>query len=308
MTVLAQEGAIVRQVQRGVRLKGQLTSFLFVAPALALMSVFLFYPIIYVIVLGFQKWNMLGSATWIGVSNYQNLLTGASQADFFHSLYVSIVFVVLAMPAQVGLGLLLAVLLERELRGRALFRAAFFIPMVISFVAAGVAFTWLLDPSNGYFPTLLGRFGIEMPNWRHDSTWGIIVVVLMNTWKVAGYSMILYIAGLQGISNDLYEAAEIDGARTAWQRFRHISWPLLMPTTTLLVITNTIGSFQAFVPFYTMTSGAPSGQTQTIVYFIYSTFTNRTGLACAAATLFLVIVLMVTAVQLRLTRRNESIY
>jgi multiple sugar transport system permease protein len=308
MTVLAQGAAVARREQRGVRLRRQLTSFSFVAPALALMSVFLFYPIIYVIVLGFQKWNMLGSPSWVGVSNYQNLLTGASQADFFHSLYVSIVFVVLAMPAQVGLGLLLAVLLERELRGRALFRAVFFIPMVISFVAAGVAFTWLLDPSNGYFPTLLGRFGIEMPNWRHDSTWGIIVVVLMNTWKVAGYSMILYIAGLQGISNDLYEAAEIDGARTQWQRFRHISWPLLVPTTTLLVITNTIGSFQAFVPFYTMTSGAPSGQTQTIVYFIFATFTNRTGLACAAATIFLVLVLIVTAFQLRLTRRNESIY
>jgi multiple sugar transport system permease protein len=210
------------------------------------------------------------------------------------------------MPAQILLGLMLAVLLERELKGRALFRAAFFFPMVVSFVAAGVAFTWLFDPDLGYFTTLLHQIGITIPNWRHDPFWGIVIVVVMNTWKVAGFSMILYIAGLQGISADLYEAAEIDGARTAWQRFRWISWPLLIPTTALLIITNTIGSFQAFVPFFVMTNGGPSGQTETIVYFIYNTFTNRTGVACAAATIFLVIVLIVTAVQLRVTRRSEQ--
>jgi multiple sugar transport system permease protein len=292
----------------GLRLGRQLTNFSFVVPALALMSVFLFYPIGYVIWLGFQKWNLLGSPAWVGINNYTNILTGSSQADFFHSVFVTVVFVVLAMPAQIALGLLLAVLLERELHGRAFFRATFFLPMVVSFVAAGIAFSWLLDPTVGYFPTLLGSLGVQIPNWRHDSTWGIVVVVIMNTWKVAGYSMILYIAGLQGISNDLYEAAEIDGARTAWQRFRHISWPLLVPTTTLLVITNTIGSFQAFVPFFVMTNGGPSGETQTIVYFIFNTFTNRTGVACAAATLFLIFVLAITAIQLRVTRRNESIY
>jgi multiple sugar transport system permease protein len=311
MTAVANPGtqAAERRRRGGPSWRSQLTNFSFVVPALALMAAFLFYPIVYVIWLSFQKWNLLGSPKFVGLDNYANILTGSSQADFLHSILVSVVFVLLAMPAQVVLGLILAVLLERELRGRAFFRSSFFFPMVISFVAAGVAFTWLFDPQLGYFTTLLANIGIQIPNWRHDPFWGIVIVVVMNTWKVAGFSMILYIAGLQGISGDLYEAAEIDGARTAWQRFRWISWPLLIPTTALLVITNTIGSFQAFVPFFVMTNGGPSGQTETIVYFIYSTFTNRTGIACAAATIFLVIVLMVTAIQLRITRRSEqSIY
>ncbi len=301
-------GARARR-EGGPGVRAQLMNASFVMPALALMAVFLFYPIIYVVWLSFQKWNLLGSPKWIGLDNYTNIVSGSMQADFVHSLLVSTVFVLLAMPAQILLGLLLAILLERELKGRTFFRASFFFPMVVSFVAAGVAFSWLFDPQLGYFTTLLASFGITIPNWHHDPFWGIVIVVVMNTWKVAGFSMILYIAGLQGISNDLYEAAEIDGARTVWQRFRYISWPLLIPTTALLVITNTIGSFQAFVPFFVMTNGGPSGQTETIVYFIFNTFTNRTGVACAAATLFLVLVLVITAVQLRVTRRSEqSIY
>jgi multiple sugar transport system permease protein len=311
----AAEGGIGKTAPRRRSLTGlreQLTNFSFTVPALAVMAVFLFYPIVYVIWLSFQKWNLLGSPKWVGLDNYVNILSGPSQSDFFHSIFVSVVFVVLAMPAQIGLGLVLAVLLERGLRGRAFFRSAFFFPMVISFVAAGVTFTWLFDPQYGYFTTILQNlpFGasLSLPDWKHDANWGILMVVIMNTWKVAGFSMILYIAGLQGISADLYEAAEIDGARTTWQRFRHISWPLLFPTTILLVITNTIGSFQAFVPFYVMTNGGPAGQTQPIVYFIYQTFLNRTGVACAAATLFLVLVLIITAIQLRLTRSSENIY
>jgi multiple sugar transport system permease protein len=313
VTAIAQGGGGKgRKPKSGISFREQLSNFSFTVPALALMAVFLFYPIVYVIWLSFQKWNLLGAPKFIGLDNYSTILTGPSQPDFFHSVFVSIIFVVLAMPAQIALGLVLAVLLERELRGRAFFRSIFFFPMVVSFVAAGVTFTWLFDPTNGYFPSLLEHlpFGlsITLPDWKHDSTWGVVFVVLMNTWKVVGFSMILYIAGLQGINAELYEAAEIDGARTTWQRFKHISWPLLIPTTTLLVITNTIGSFQAFVPFYVMTQGGPAGETRTIVYFIYNTYLNRTGIACAAATLFLIFVLIITAIQLRATRSSENIY
>ena len=116
------------------------------------------------------------------------------------------------------------------------------------------------------------------------------------------------LAGLQGVSNELYEAAEIDGVRTAWQRFKNISWPLIVPTTTLLLITNTIGSFQAFVPFYVMTNGGPAGDTTSIVYFIYNFFASQTGVSAAGATLFLIFVLAITAVQLYATRQRETIY
>lgn len=136
----------------------------------------------------------------------------------------------------------------------------------------------------------------------------MIMVVVMNTWRSAGFAMILYLAGLQSISPQLYEAAQIDGISNAWQKFRYISWPLLAPTTTLLIITNTIGSFQAFDPFFVMTNGGPSGATTSIIFYIYNNFATRTGVASAAATIFLILVLIITAVQLTVTRRQEAYY
>ena len=136
----------------------------------------------------------------------------------------------------------------------------------------------------------------------------MVMVVIMNTWKATGFSMILYLAGLQSISPELYEAASIDGVGNAWQRFLYISWPLLVPTTTLLIVTNTIGSFQAFEPFYVMTNGGPSGATTTIVFYIYNNFATRTGVASAAATVFLIFVLAITAVQLLVSQRTQRGY
>ncbi len=311
MTSIAQGATRTAQYQPGARrreVRRQLWAITFVIPAFVLLAIFMLYPIGYVIWLGFQKWDLLGSPVFVGLDNYNAILFGALASDFLKSVYVTILFVVLAVPAQVGLGLWFAVLLERELRGRAFFRSAYFFPMVVSFVAAGIAFQWIFDPQVGMIQSILSTFGLSMPNWHADGFWGMIVVVIMNTWKVAGFSMILYLAGLQGISSELYEAAEIDGVRTGWQRFRYISWPLLVPTTTLLLVTNTIGSFQAFVPFFVMTNGGPAGDTTTIVYFIYNYFTTNTGISSAAATLFLIFVLSITVVQLTVTRRRESVY
>jgi len=291
----------------GRSLSHQVVAFSFVAPVFILLAVFLLYPIGYVVYLSFEKWNLLGTPTWVGLNNFNNIIFGAFSSDFIKAVTVSVTFTLIAVPAQVGLGLYLAVLLERELRGRAFFRSVFFFPMVISFTAAGVAFKWMFDPLVGMIPAALAPLGLTFPNWHADGMWGMIIIVIMNTWKVAGFSMILYLAGLQGISTELYEAAEIDGVRSAWQRFRHISWPLVMPTTALLVITNTIGSLQAFIPFFVMTYGGPGGDTTSIVYFIYNHYTGETGLASAGATLFLLLVLAITAVQLTITRRRETV-
>jgi len=280
-------------------------AFSFTVPALVLLTIFLIYPIGYVVYLSFQRWNLLGSPQFIGLQNYFTILFRDS--DFFQSLGVTIFFVVLAVPAQVGLGLYLAILLEDDFKGRTFFRAVFFMPLVISFVAAGIVFEWMFSTGaiRGTIPQLLSSIGITFPDWQHNGFWGMIMIVVMNTWKAAGFSMILYLAGLQSINPDFYEAAQIDGIRNAWQRFRYISWPLLVPTTTLLIVTNTIGSFQAFVPFFVMTGGGPAGSTTSLVYYIFNNFTSRTGVASAAATLFLLGVLMITAVQLLVARRRE---
>ena len=285
----------------------QLQAFSFTVPALVLLSIFLIYPISYVVYLSFQRWNLLGNPLFIGLENYNTILFRDS--SFLQSIGATFFFVVLAVPTQIGLGLFLAILIENEFRGRTFFRAVFFIPLVISFVAAGIVFQWMFSTGAnlGIFPQLLANIGIRFPDWQHtNGIMAMVMVVVMNTWKSAGFSMILYLAGLQSINPDYYEAAQIDGIRNAWQRFRFISWPLLVPTTTLLIITNTIGSFQAFVPFFVMTNGGPTGATTTIIFYIYNNFASRTGVATAAATLFLLGVLIITAVQLLVARRRET--
>ena len=285
----------------------QWQAFSFTVPALVLLTIFLIYPIGYVVYLGFQRWNLLGTPVYIGLQNYNTILFRDS--SFLQSIGVTFLFVVLAVPTQIGLGLFLAILIESKFRGRTFFRTVFFIPLVISFVAAGIVFEWMFSTGAnlGTFPQLLANIGITFPDWQHTNGFiAMIMVVIMNTWKSAGFSMILYLAGLQSINPDYYEAAQIDGIRNAWQRFRFISWPLLVPTTALLIITNTIGSFQAFEPFYVMTSGGPTGATTSIIFYIYNNFASRTGVATAAATLFLLGVLAITAVQLLVSRQQET--
>jgi multiple sugar transport system permease protein len=313
MQIQVQEQAKIETVsrtQRSVRtFRRQLQAFSFTVPALVLLAIFLLYPIGYVVYLSFQRWNLLGTPHFIGLENYATILFRDSA--FLQSVGVTIFFVVLAVPAQVGLGLFLAIMLDSEFRARTFFRSVFFIPLVISFVAAGITFQWMFATGSnpGIFPAALANIGLKFPDWQHtNGVVAMVLVVIMNTWKSAGFSMIIYLAGLQSINPDLYEAGQIDGIKNTWQRFRHISWPLLVPTTTLLIITNTIGSFQAFVPFYVMTSGGPSQATTTIIFYIYNNFATRTGVASAAATLFLIGVLAITAVQLMVTRRRESIY
>ncbi len=302
-------GIVSPQRQSRKMIFSQGRAFSFTVPALVLLAIFLIYPIGYVVFLSFQRWDLLGSPQFIGLQNYNTILFRDS--DFFQSLGVTLFFVVLAVPAQVGLGLFLAVLLDSEFRGRTFFRTVFFIPMVISFVAAGIIFQWMFSTGAnlGTFPQLLANIGVTFPDWQHTNGFmAMVMVVIMNTWKSAGFSMILYLAGLQSINPDYYEAAQIDGIRNAWQRFRYISWPLLVPTTALLIITTTIGCFQAFEPFYVMTNGGPTGATTSIIFYIYNNFASRTGVATAAATLFLLGVLMITAVQLLVSRRREVYY
>jgi multiple sugar transport system permease protein len=311
--VQVQEHAEVRPVSRTQRnvktLRRQFQAFSFTMPALVLLAIFLLYPIGYVIYLSFQRWNLLGTPHFIGLQNYATIFFRDSA--FLQSVGVTIFFVVLAVPAQVGLGLLLAVLIENEFRGRTFFRTVFFVPLVVSFVAAGITFQWMFSTTAnpGIFPALLTNIGLKFPDWQtSNGIAAMVMVVIMNTWKAAGFSMILYLAGLQSISPELYEAASIDGVGNAWQRFRYVSWPLLVPTTTLLIITNTIGSFQAFEPFYVMTNGGPTGATTTIVFYIYNNFATRTGVASAAATVFLIFVLAITAVQLLVSQRTQRGY
>ena len=290
------------------KIKANLTGYSFIAIALVLVGVFLIYPIGFVIYISFHKWGILGSPTWVGLDNYTYLL---KDERFLKAVWNTAYYAILAVPAQIALGLFLAVLVNRKVAGREIFRTIFFIPMAVSFVAAGILFNWILttNPFLGFVPSLFKSLGLPFPQWQTGNpNWAMVMIVLMNTWKSAGYAMVIYLAGLQGINPNYYEAAQVDGVRSEWSMFRYITWPLLTPTTFLLVVTTVIFTIRGFEPIFVMTAGGPAGATTTMVYYVYQKFPNLMGISSAAATLLLVGVLLLTVVQFMINRQRGVDY
>ena len=291
------------------KLKSLMAGYGFILPALILISVFMLYPIGFVIYISFHKWGILGTPQFVGFSNYIAIF---NDPRFWKAAYNTVYYMVLAVPSQIGIGLLLAVLLNRkDIIGRDIFRTIFFIPLAVSFVAAGIIFNWLLTttPLQGFVPELFSRVGLGFPQWQTtDPKWAMVMIASMNAWKSSGYAMVIYLAGLQGINKDLYEAAAIDGVRNEWQLFRHIMWPLLSPTTFLLVISTIIFTVRGFEPIFVMTGGGPAGATTTLVYYIYQKFPNLMGISSAAATFLLVGIILLTLAQYLVNRRVENYY
>lgn len=306
MATLEKENLAIRKPKSRTQRTNDVAGYGFVLPVFIVVAVFLIFPILYNIYISFHRWDILLPPRFVGLANYQYIF---SDNRFWQAVVNTIVFVAIAVPAQMGLGLLLAVLLNQQLRGREWLRGIFFSPMVVSIAAAGIIFRWMFNGSDaapGLFALQFRGLGIGYPDWQgQDGEWAFFFIILMNTWKSAGYSMVIFLAGLQTIPRELYEAAAVDGIRPGWQSFRHITWPLLTSTTAILLITTTIFTFRAFEPIFVMTQGGPVGATTTIVYYIYSKFPNFLGYASAASTFMLAGVLILTAIQLRVTSRRE---
>ena len=200
-----------------------------------------------------------------------------------------------------AVALFLAVLLNQKVRGLALFRTIFYLPSVTSGVAVSLLWMWLLDPNGGLVNTLLSYLGIRGPLWLQSPVWSKPALILMSLWGTGG-TMVIYLAGLQGIPEQLYEAASIDGANS-WARFRHITIPMLSPTIFFTLIIGVINSFQAFTQAYVMTSGGPVNSTLFYVYYIYRRGFQylHMGYACALAWILFVILLFFTAMQFKLS-------
>ncbi|MDH4285990.1 MAG: sugar ABC transporter permease [Gallionella sp.] len=286
-----------------------LAGYTFVFPAIILVSVFLLYPIGFVVYISFHKWGILGVPQFVGWDNYVTIF---KDDKFWQAVSNTVYYAVLAVPAQIGLGLLLAVLVNKKnIFARDVFRTVFFIPLAVSFVAAGIVFSWIFTttPLQGFVSTLFGNLGIPFLQWQTtDGAWAMVVIVIMNTWKSAGYAMVIYLAGLQGINSEYYEAAQIDGVRNDWQMFRYVSWPLLAPTTFLLVISTMIFTVRGFEPIFVMTQGGPVGATTTLVYYVYRKFPNTMGISSAASTFLLIAIMLLTLAQYWANRRKEAYY
>jgi multiple sugar transport system permease protein len=279
---------------------------LFLAPFVVLYLLFIIGPAIYGVVISFFDTSLVrgGLGSFAGFRNYGEAL---GSSDFWHSLWHTLWFTILTTPPLVVLSLLFAILAERVRRGRWFFRLAFFLPYVLPSAVVALIWIWLYTPVLGLLSTIVTKVGFSEPNWLGDPNWAMLSLAITTVWWTLGFNFVLYLAGLQEIPRDLYEASAMDGAGP-WQQVWRITLPMLARTTTLVVVLQIIASLKVFDQMYIMTSGGPNFTTRSILEYIYDVgFTDlRTGYAAAASTLFFIVVLIVSAVWLFMTRRQEQ--
>ena len=284
------------------RLREALTAYVFVLPALALFGLFVFYPLVKTIWLGFYLTPPFPNlpSRYVGLSQYRSVL---GSAVFLGSLWRTVVYVLLSVPAGIGLGLGLAVLAHKRLAGIRLFRAIFSSTIATSTAVASVIFFTLLDPQVGLFAYWLGQRG--GPGILNNPTWALPAVSVVTIWQGLGFTFILMSAALQSIPEDLVEAAAIDGAgpRTTFWR---VTLPLLSPTVFFAAVVGTISGFQAFGQIDLLTQGGPGDHTTVLIYYLYqSAFTNNDyGTAAVVAVALFAVLLVLTLVQFRLFQRR----
>jgi multiple sugar transport system permease protein len=285
--------------QRGFRYYGWVIFFL--APSLIGLTLFTLIPIISSLGLTLFQWDMLTPPKFVGLANFGDLLHSDS---FWQALLHTLTFIIGYIPLVLALGLGTALLLDRKLRGVAIFRTLFFIPVVSAWVAVALIWVWLLNPQYGLLNYLLGLVGIHGPAWLYDPRWAMPAIILTSVWKDIGFVMVMYLAGLQGIPEQFYEAAAIDGA-SGWQRFRHITVPLLSPTTFFALIISLINSFQVFDQVWIMTAGGPVGSTTVLVeQIVRQAFSyGNMGYAAALSWVLFLLVFGVTLLQTRMERQ-----
>lgn len=281
------------------------TALLFLLPTIAVLGTFNFYPALYSLFLSFFSWNGLSPTKKpVGLANYAQLL---GSHEFWNSLRVTVLYAGGMTVAALALGMLVAVLLNQRIAGRAFYRALYFLPVITPTVAAGVVWRYLFDPTQGVVNRGLAAVGIAGPSWLTDPVWALVAVVIVGVWKRVGFNMVVYLAALQGIPQAHYEAAQLDGAN-AWQQFRFITLPLLAPSTFFLTVTALIDAFQVFDLVYVMTSGGPLKGTDVIGYYLYryGFRYNQLGFASAIAYVMFLLIFVVTLVQFRVNRRGTT--
>jgi multiple sugar transport system permease protein len=277
---------------------------IFIAPVLILFSIFVILPAFAALYLSFTDYDILTPPEWVGLENYQRLWTDSLLRRAFQNI---LLYCLLYVPAMLITSILLAMALNRRRPGVTVFRAIYYLPVVTSPVAAATVWVWLLNRDFGVVNQLLAYVGIDGPAWLANTQTALLAVVIVTLWQGIGGNMIIYLAGLQGVPQDLVEAARLDGA-SRLQVFRDVTWPMLR-TTTLFVLTVTlIGAFQLFDQAYVMTQGGPGYATLTPVYRIYQAGFTRLdmGYASSQALVLFVVILAVTLIQLRINR--EQIY
>jgi len=275
--------------------------YFFLLPNIIGFLTFTLIPVVVSLFLSLCRYDILTPARFIGLLNYSRLLKDSYNLN---ALKNTVYYTVGVIPPGMIISLFLAILVNQKLKEIVLYRALFFLPVITSTVAVSIVWAWLYDPVNGYINYILRWFGIDGPNWLGSTTWAMPAIIIMSVWKGLGFNMVIYLAALQGIPEQLYEAARIDGAGW-WAQFRHITLPMVSPTTFFVLIMSVIGSFQVFDQAYIMTRGGPAEATVTMVYQIYVNAFQyfRMGYASAIAWLLFFIILGASLFQIKFQKR-----
>lgn len=285
--------------------KEMIAAYAFLAPNLIGFLLFTSIPVFASLGLSFVKWDLLSDGIqFVGMKNFITLL----QDPFFWKYCWNTIYLMAAIPISMAGSLLLALALKQKFKSTIFFRTVYFLPTICSGVAIFMLWRLLYNPNFGFLNAMIGQFGdllglrLHGPNWLTDEAWAKPAFIIMSVWQtVGGYNMILYLAALQGVPRDLYDAAEVDGAN-GWQKFWAVTWPQISPTTFFIAIMSLIGGFQAgFDQAYIMTGGGPNGATTTIIYYIYNNAFEwyQMGYAAAISWVLFLIIFVITILKWR---------
>ncbi len=277
---------------------------LFLLPGLLGLLAFTIGPILASLVLTLFKWDLLTAPQFVGAGNYARLI---GDPDFWSALWHTLSFIIGYLPLVLLLGLGAALALNAPLRGIGVIRTAFFLPVVSSWVAVALLWSWLFNPRYGLINALLALAGVKGPGWLFDPHWAMPAIILTSVWKDLGFVVVIFLAGLQAIPQDYYEAASLDGAGR-WAQLRYLTMPLLAPTTFFVTIISLINSFQVFDQVWVMTEGGPAGATSVLVEQVvrHAFSYGEMGYAATISWAIFAMVFAVTLIQFRLQRREAS--
>jgi multiple sugar transport system permease protein len=294
-----------RARRRRRRRRPRVTPYAFLSPSFILLGFFAFAPLVVSVYLSFQSTTILKTGHFVGGSNYATMI---HQSLFWTSLKNTLIFTIGTVPTSMVLGLLLAVLLNRRLPGMGLIRSLYFLPVVVSGVAVSMIMGWIFNGDYGILDNLLNEFGLKSIAFLDRPHWAMFTLVLAVLWGRFGFCMIVYLAALQSIPATLVEASRLDGA-TPWKQFRHVTLPLLRPTTFLLLVLNVVYSLQAFDIIYVLTGGGPGFATTVLIEYIFTVaFTDgKTALASAMGVVFTLILVVFTYTRYRTQPREKKL-
>ncbi|RDZ10001.1 sugar ABC transporter permease [Priestia megaterium] len=295
-----------KKTKNKIKWKENAVAYTFLGPALLLLLLFLIIPAIMSVYYAFTDYYLLtpDMRKFVGLDNFINLF---KDPIFLKSLVNTLKFVVWVIPLQIGAALGLALLLNKQRKANIFFKVAYFSPVVMSLVVISVLWLYLLNPNEGIINNVLTYFGVSAQPFLTSPKQAMFTIVFVSAWQGAGFQMLIFLAGLQNIPGDVYEAAQLDGMNK-WQRFIYITLPLLKPTSIFIFITTLIGAFKLLVQPMVMTQGGPVNSTMTVVYYIYQTgFTDRmVGYASSIALLFGTIIGLVTLAQRKLVKEEDD--